>query len=73
MEGFWVILKEKPLYLIIILCFFLCGNFWCFLTTSLSICFVLGGVVERHLGSFANPEQLAFGGKAWSKSPCLVS
>ena len=32
---------------------------------------VSGGTVERALGSFANPEQLAFGGKSWAKSPCL--
>lgn len=33
--------------------------------------FFWGGVVERSLGVFANPEQLAFGGKAWGKSPQL--
>ena len=33
--------------------------------------FFWGGVVERSLGAFPNPEQLAFGGKAWGKSPQL--
>ncbi|CAK9018914.1 Probable nitrile hydratase (NHase) (Nitrilase) [Durusdinium trenchii] len=30
------------------------------------------GTVERSLGSFANPEQLAFGGQAWTKCPLYL-
>ncbi|CAJ1448524.1 unnamed protein product [Effrenium voratum] len=30
------------------------------------------GVVERFVGLFANPEQLAFGGKSWTKNPLYI-
>mmetsp|Transcript_136046 Transcript_136046/g.322396 ORF Transcript_136046/g.322396 Transcript_136046/m.322396 type:complete len:461 (-) Transcript_136046:220-1602(-) len=30
------------------------------------------GTVDRYVGSFDNPEQLAFGGRSWSKSPLYI-
>ncbi|CAE7352676.1 unnamed protein product [Symbiodinium natans] len=30
------------------------------------------GTIERHVGNFENPEQLAFGGKSWSTIPLYI-
>ncbi|CAE7503711.1 unnamed protein product [Symbiodinium sp. CCMP2456] len=30
------------------------------------------GTVDRYVGNFDNPEQLAFGGRSWSKSPLYI-